>query len=167
MRLGSRLHPSLEPQTGREMGPCPLSMDKAWTRVKSHLHPRQRSGSYVSVGSNAEDMEVQEEESGGEPLCMEDLEVRESGSKPTDKAGDNREETVSLDSSVHSHKEDESDSSKQVEGDAEWSSKSQKKDKAKKKKKSKEGKQQRENAAGQDSESRDDSRAVSRHQPSA
>jgi hypothetical protein len=112
-------------------------------------------------------MDVKEEESGGEPLRIEDLEICDGGSEPTDKAGDNREETVSLESSVHSHKVDESDSSKQVEGDVESNSKSQEKKKRKKNKKSKEGKQQqREAAAGHDSESHDDSSAVSRHQPS-
>jgi hypothetical protein len=124
--------------------------------------PRTRSGSYVSVGSNADDMEVQEEEGGEGPLRIEDLEVRDGGLEPTDKAGDNREETVSLDSSVH--KGEESDSSRQVEGDSESNSK--KKEKRKKRKKSKEGKQQREAAPGHESESRDDSSAVSRHQPS-
>jgi hypothetical protein len=121
-----------------------------------------RTGSYVLVGSDAEDMNVQEIRD--KPLRIEDLEDRDGGLHPTDMDGSNREETVLLDSSVHSHNGEESDSSRQVEGDSESNSKKKKK---KRKKKSKEGKQQLETTARQESESRNDSSATSRCQPSA
>ncbi len=48
-------------------------------------------------------MDIQDEGSGGDSLRLKDLEGPGSGLEPTDKDGGNLKETVSLDSSVHSH----------------------------------------------------------------
>jgi hypothetical protein len=137
--------------------------------VASSPTAQTRVGSFTSESSNADDMDVHED-SGGEAeiLRLEDLEVQRSIAEPQEQDGnedrDNRKETRSLNSSVHSHK-DEGDSSQTAErvGDDTVSNpvtpatptkmdKKEKKKKKKKKGKSNEGEKQEETAA--DSESR-------------